>query len=359
MHSFLLDREIREETLSSLYFLYGEETFLAHQFVRELKDTLISSEIQDYNLERFHLEDSSWMDIIDLARTIPFFFSPWRILVVEILKGEKDTLSPQEERILRDYFLSPSSRTVIVAIYAGKIKKNSPLPNFFSSLPSSVVYLKELKPLREKVLFAWMDKKIAFYGKKVTWEAKKRLEEIIGSTLWRLDSELEKLVTFVDEKNVIDVEDVNQVSYWVKTFLEWELGASLEKANFEQCLVVLNNLFKEGIKPEYILGIMANFFRDILIAKVWLREKTKNRKEIFKELKPQIAERFVGLYTDKFKAFFSLVEFMSQKDLDRCLEELKKIDWKIKTSEVSAQILLESFLFDYCSLRRKEGSPLI
>lgn len=356
MYSFLLGREIKEETLSPLFFLYGEETFLAHQFVRELKDALISPDLQNYNLERFHLEDSSWMDIIDLARTIPFFFSPWQIIVVEILEGEKDTVSPKEERILKDYFSSPSSKTVLVIIFAGKIRKNHSLLNFFSSLPLSVVCLRELKPLKEKALFAWMDKKFGSYGKRATAEAKKRLEEIIGNDLWRLDNELEKLVTFVDEKNVIDVDDVNQVSYWVKTFLEWELSNSLEKASFEQCLVVLNNLFKEGTKPEYILGIMANFFRDILLAKVWLREKTKERKEIFKELKPQISEKFVSLYAAKFKDFFSLVESISQKNVNRCLEELEKIDLKIKTSDVSAQILLESFLFDYCSLRRKEGS---
>ncbi len=353
MYSFLLGREIREETLSPLYFFYGEESYLAHQFVDELKQALISPDLQNYNLERFHLEDTSWMEIIDLAKTIPFFFSSWRIIVVEISEGEKDTLTPQEERIIRDYFPSLSQRTVLVVILSGKIKRGHPLLRFFSTLPSSQVFLKGLKTLKEKALYDWMEKKFASLGKRATDEAKKRLEEIIGSDLWRLDNELEKLTTFVAEKNVIDIDDVNQVSGWIKTFIEWELANSLEKANFEECLVVLNNLFKEGNKAEYILGIISNFFRDILLAKVWLREKTKDRKEIFKELKPHISEKFTTLYSAKWRAFFSLVETISQKELNSILGELEQIDLKIKTSDVSPQILLESFLYNYCDFRKK------
>jgi len=345
--------EIKEETLSPLYFFYGEETFLAHQFVAELKDTLISPDLQNYNLERFHLEDTSWMEIIDLARTIPFFFSAWRIIVVEISEGEKDSLSLQEEKMLQDYLASPSQRTVLVVIFSGKIKKEHRLLRFFFAFPSSLVYSKELKPLKDKALYTWMDKKFTSLGKRATPEAKKRLEDIVGNDLWRLNNELEKLSTFVTEKKVIDIDDVNQVSGWIKTFIEWELANSLEKADFEECLVVLNNLFKEGIKAEYILGIISNFFRDVLLAKVWLREKTKERQEIFKELKPNISEKFTSLYFKKFKEFFSLVETISQKELSRLFAELEQVDLRIKTSDVSPQTLLERFLFDYCNFRKK------
>jgi len=50
--------------------------------------------------------------------------------------------------------------------------------------------------------------------------------------------------------------------------------------------------------------------------------------------------------------FFSLVEKLSMKELNHFLDELGKIDLKIKTSDVSEQALLERFLFDYCGLRK-------
>jgi hypothetical protein len=48
------------------------------------------------------------------------------------------------------------------------------------------------------------------------------------------------------------------------------------------------------------------------------------------------------------------VEKFSMQDLNHILAELEEVDLKIKTTPLSTQTLLESFIFDYCSLRKKE-----
>lgn len=352
MTSFLLGQDIDEKTLVPCYFFHGEENFLAEEFIQELKESLISPEVQDYNVERFNLEDHSWTEIIDLARTIPFFLSAWRIIAVEIFKGRGESLSPTEKSVLSDYFDSPSNQTIIVVAFSGRLRKNSALFRFFSSLSQSLVTIKELRPLKEQALLAWMDRKLTALGKTATIEAKKRIEELVGSDLRTVNNELEKLVTFVGENNVIELDDVNQVSGWAKTFFEWEMQDSLEKAEFEKSLIVLNSLFKEGIRPEFILGIIVRFYREILLAKLWLKEKDKDRKDIFRQLKPHIHEGYGTFYTKKFKEFFALVEKLSTEELNSYLNELGNIDLRIKTSDTSAQTLLESFLYDYCRQRK-------
>lgn len=347
-----MKKEIRGEILLPCYFFYGEENFLAYQFIREMQEALVSPEVQEFNVEKFNLEENSWAEIIDSARTIPVFFSPWRILSVEITEGRRNHLSANEEGILKDYFSSPPSKTTLVVIYWGKIKKNETLFKFISSLPSSLVYSKELKPLKDRYLYNWMDKKLASRGKRATSEAKKRLEEIKGSSLRNLDNELEKLMTFVDEKEVIELDDVNQVSGWAKTFYEWELSNNLEKANYKQSLLVLNNLFKEGIKPEYILGMIAKFFRDVYLAKLWLKERKKDRKAIFRELRPHIQEKFGDFYRTKSREFFDLVESIPLHALNHILNMLERIDFQVKTSSASCQTLLENFLYDFCSFQK-------
>jgi len=355
VYSFLLKKEIKEETLVSCYFLYGEETFPAYQFIDGLKETLISSENQDFNVGKFNLEDNSWAEVIDLARTIPFFLSPWRIIIVEVKKGKWETLSSPEQRILEAYFSSPPSRTVIVVVFSGKIRRNSSLFKFFSSLPSSKAFSKELRRLKEKDLHNWMDKKFLSYGKAATPDAIRRLGEFAGNDLRSVNNEIEKLITFVDDKKVIELDDVNQVSGWVKTFIDWEIAESLVKADYQQCLVVLDNLIKkEGVELVNILGSIGRFFRDIFMAKLLLREKDVDKKAIFKELRPQIQEKFRDLYATKFKELFFLVDIFSMKDLNRILTELEEIDLKMKTSSSNVQTLLEVFLFSYCSLRKKE-----
>ncbi len=354
MYSFLLNQKINENTVIPCYFFHGEETFLASQFINELKSALISEEVREYNVERFDLDENSWAEVIDLARTIPFFLSPWRIIVVDVSTGKKENLSSQEQRILEDYFASPSSRTIMVIVFSGKVRKTGSLYKYFSSLPSTTVLIKELRPLKERALYAWMGKKFSSQGKTADPGAIRRLEELVGNDLRRINNEIEKLMTYVGEKSVVELDDVNQISGWVKTFFEWEISDSLARADLSQCLLVLNNLFKEGIKPEYILGSVVRFFRDILQAKLLIKEKHVDKKAIFKELRPQIHEKFGNFYTTKFKEFFSLVERSSMKDLNYVLAELEKVDLKIKTSGLNPKTLMESFLSDYCHLREKD-----
>jgi len=352
VYSFLLRKEIKEENLLPCYFFYGEETFLAYQFIQEVQESLVSPEAQEFNVEKFNLEENFWAEIIDSARTIPFFFSPWRIISVEITDERRNHLSANEEGILKEYFSSPLAKTTLVIIYWGKVKKNDPLLKFMSALPPSLLYSKELKPLKNKNLYAWMERKLSSEGKGATLEAKKRLEEVKGSNLRSLDNELEKLMTFVDEKKIIELDDVNQVSGWAKTFHEWELSSNLEKANYKQILLVLNNLFKEGTKPEYVLGMTAKFFRDILLAKLWLKEKKKDRKGIFRELRPHIQEKYGNFYITKYREFFALVESIPQNVLNHILNELERIDFQVKTSSASCQTLLENFVYDFCTFRK-------
>lgn len=356
MYSYFLRKEIDEKSLHPCYFFYGEESFLAEEFIEELKQALISPEDQDYNIEKCNLDDHSWMEIMDLSRSVPFFFSSWRIIKVVLPGGKGERLSSTEQKVIKDYFSSPSDQTILLIIFPGKLRRNAPIFRLFSSFPSSLVYVKELKPLKDRDLFMWMDRKLSILQKRATHDARLRMAELTGNDLARLSNELEKISAFTGEKKIIEVDDVNAVSGWVKSFHEWEMNDNLEKADFEKSLIVLENLFKQSAKAEFILGLIAKFFRDIFLAKLWLREKEKDKKAIFKELRPQIQERFGRFYTEKFNDFFSLVEVIQMSDLNLFISELKEIDWKIKTTDLNGQILIERFLFHYCQVRQGVGA---
>ncbi|MFC2164230.1 DNA polymerase III subunit delta [Acidobacteriota bacterium] len=350
-----LRTEISEETLAPCYFFFGEEVFLAYEFLARVREALISPDNQEYNFEKLNREDNSWADVIDLARTMPFLFSSKRIIVVDITRKKDETLNSTEKSILNDYFSSPVNQTVLIIIFHGKVNRRTPIVRFFSSFPSSVVRLEELKALRGRALLSWVEEKFHAEGKTIAFEGQKRLVEIIGSDLGRLNSEIAKINTYLDDKNLVEVDDVNEVSGWFKSFTEWEMVDSLESSDYAQGIRVLDSLFSEGTRPEYTLGLFARFFRDIFMAKVWVMEKHKERKEIFKELKPQIQEKFGSFYTNKFRQFFSLVDGLSRPELTHLLQDLEQIDLKFKTSDLSLQTLLEGFLLKYSRLRNKKG----
>ena len=100
MNSFFWRKELDEKVIHPCYFFYGEELFLAEEFIEELKQALISPEDQDYNIEKCNLEDQPWMEILDLARSIPFFFSSWRFIVVNIPVGKGERPSSLQENVV-------------------------------------------------------------------------------------------------------------------------------------------------------------------------------------------------------------------------------------------------------------------
>jgi len=354
VYSFFLKKEIREDTILPCYFFYGEEVFPAYQFIKELESLLTSSDAREWNVARFNLEDNSWMEIIDTARTLPFFFSSRRIIIVTTGEGKGNGLTSTELKNLKDYFSDPPSHTVVVIVFSGRIRRDSSIYKFFSSLPSSVVYFRELKALKDKTLYLWIEKAFGAAKKSVADDAKKRIVELTGSNLFRLNSEIEKIITFVGEKKRIDLDDVNKASGLIRSFLEWEMEKSLENADYRKCLIVLDNLLKGGTKPEFAVGVIAKFFRNIFLAKLLLKEKKKTKKEIFREFKPRIQEKFRGLYQETFRDFFSLVDSISMEDLNEILIKLKNVDLKIKTTGLSSQTLLEGFLFDYCRMQKQK-----
>jgi DNA polymerase III delta subunit len=335
------------ENLKPCYFFFGEETFLAQQFLQKLIDILFHESEEDRHIERCRTDEKSWGEIIDIAREIPFFSS--RRLIVAEVTNSKAKLSSIEEKILTGYFETCSSQTVLVIVYAGRVKRSAPLVKFFSSLPRSAVVIEEMKPLRDRALLAWADDKFRALHKIPTPEALHRLVEVTGSDLTQIDSEIEKISLFTGERERVNLDDVNLTSGWVKSFFEWEMGDSLEKGDYQQSLIVLDKLLnKEGIKPEFVMGSFSWFFAKILLAKLSLEEKTKDKKSIFKEFKPQIQEKFGSFYTRKFNEFFALMARFTVADLSRFLGLLEEIDLKIKTSDVPLQVQLEGFLFEYC-----------
>ena len=364
MFSKGLGKEIREEELAPGYFFYGEEGYLADLFVRELASLLAPGDAPDFRIDRYYLDETGWGEILDAARTMPFLFSPWRVIVVRAPErkpdadkgGEKEAklVSEAEAKLLKRYFADPPSRTVIVINLPGKLRKGNAAVRVLSSLPGVVA--KDAKPLKEWEVGAWLDAKARSLGKALAPDAALRLLEIVGNDLRRLDNELEKLAVFVDEEKVISAGSVDRATAWVRDFNVYELDNALEKGDLRECLIVLDGLFKAGEKPEQILSRLSGFVRNVLAAKVWLSEKSRDRKEIFKKFYPQISETYRELYPRKYAEFFSIVDGLSMAEVGRLLESLTEADLRIKSTDADRRTALEAFLFEYCRLRKKTGA---
>jgi DNA polymerase-3 subunit delta len=365
---------LREETLLPGYLFYGEEEYLADEFVGELQEVLAASSGGEVRLTRMDLDETKWRDIIDAARTAPFLFEPWRAIVVRVPEkksaserpseraaardGEEGRasryLGPADQEILREYFADPASRTVLVVIRAGKVRKDDALVRFFASLPKAAVSTTEMKRLNAPALMRRADERARALGKTLTEGAKQRLFELLGQDLRLTMNEVDKLAIFVGEKMGIEEEDVNQATAGQRSFEAYDLDDALAAADFAKGAAILNDLLAEGERPEQIVGRLAGFFRGVLTAQAWLLEKSRSKDDIFQALFPYISKNWGDLYRRKYGDFFGVVEGFTPSELNALLAKLRKADVRLKTTDADPQTVLETFLREFALARKKK-----
>lgn len=367
---------LREDALLAGYFFYGEEDYLAEEFVDALERTLGASTGGEFHLTRFDLDEAKWRDIVDAARTAPFLFEPWRALIVRVPEPKSGAggaerrpgrdaeegrgckyLSALDQKILKEYFADPPPRTVLVVIRAGRVRRDDPVVRFFLSLAKSAVSSTEMKRLPEYRLMQRADEKARSLGKTLTDGARKRLFELLGQDLRLMMNEIAKLAVFVGDKKGIDERDVDLATAGQRSYQAYELDDALAAADFAKEAAILGDLFAEGERSEVIVGRLAGFFRNVLAAQTWLREKSRTKEEIFQGFFPSISKNYAELYRRKYDDFFGVVEGLTPSELDALLGKLRDLDRTLKTTGVKdagEKILIETFLREFCLARKKK-----
>jgi DNA polymerase III delta subunit len=364
---------LREEAILPGYFFFGEEDILAEEFVAELERVLGAAAGGELHRTLFDLDEAKWRDILDSARTAPFLFEPWRILIVRIPapkpgadkpadrrpaagegRGPKH-LSVLDQKILKEYFADPPSRTVLVVIRAGRVRRDDAVVRFFASLPKTAMAVAEMKRLSEYRLMQRAEDEARSLGKTLTDGAKKRLFELLGQDLRLTLNEVRKLAVFVGDKKGIEARDVDLGTAGQRSFQAYELDDALAAADLAGGVAILQDLFAEGERSEVIVGRLAGFFRSVLTAQAWLREKSRTKDEIFQAFFPAISKSYVELYRRKYDQFFGAVDGLPPAALNALLVRLREIDRTLKTTGVKdagERTLIEAFLAEYCLARK-------
>lgn len=368
--------DLREDSLLAGYLYFGEEECLAEEFIEELERVLTASAGGEFHLTRMDLDEAKWRDVIDTARTAPFLFEPWRAIVVRVperkpgadrgadrkagAEGEAGRgakyLSAIDQEILKDYFADPPSRTVIVVIRAGRVRRDDAFVRFFRSLPRTAMSVMEMKRLNPPALMKRADEKARALGKTLTEGARRRLFDFLGQDLRLMMNEISKLAVFVGDKKGIEEADVDQATAGQRSYQAYDLDDALAATDFAKGAAILAELYAEGERSEVIVGRLAGFFRNVLAAQTWLREKSRTKDQIFQGFFPYISKSWEDLYRGKYDNFFGVVEGLEPAELNALLTKLRQLDRTLKTTsskDAGEKILLETFLREFCLARKK------
>ena len=191
--------DIKNETFRQMYRLYGEERYLRRQYRQRLRDALCAQG-DTINVHCYEGNGISIGEIVDLAETLPFL-SPRRVFFITdsgLFKsgGEK----------MAEYLAQPNE-TAYFVFTESEVDKRSKL---FKTVQSRG-HAAECAVQDENTLKRWVAGILAKERKKATEKTIQQFLSKTGSDMDNIQSELEKLICFCMDREVITEEDVETV----------------------------------------------------------------------------------------------------------------------------------------------------
>jgi len=310
---------------SSVYLFYGEEDFLIEEKINSLKSRI---ENPSLNIEIIDGDNYSPECFAAALQTQPLLGGE-KLVIVRNLKLSAEN---QEGLISLIKNIPPE---VKVVFQAETIDKRSRFYRMASE-QGEVLEFRSFAPWELDQLLDWIETYVRRRGKIITEGAARLLQEISGNNLRVLSGEIEKLLTYIGERDQINEEDVLALASPGETSAFSLLDALREK-DLKKALSVFQVLLRNREDLFQLLSLLATQYRLMLQIKS-LPGQEKDPWKIAKSVKG--SPYFVKKCLEGIGRF-------TQEKLKKSLESLLEANLKLKTGE-SQTVVFELLLAWLC-----------
>jgi len=304
---------------SPLYYFFGPEIYL--------KEEIINNFEKNFNgKETYYGNEITANSFLNLFSTENLFSNKTLII---IKNSEKIKESDKIKKFI-DFIDFKKINNTIIFTTDEMFKKIDLVKNTLIEKISEVGYVIEFKPLSEKEITNWIIKKIQKYNKRISYENANYLYDNVGGNLYDIENEINKLILYVEEKQIITIDDINNVCSYIKHDTFYSLNDAILLKDKKNALKILNNIMNTDKDNIYILNSIYKSFLLILKAKIFLQEKL-SEDIIFKKLK---IHPYYG------KIFLNRIEKYSLKELIEKIKLIHTTDFNIKTGRENSDLFL-------------------
>lgn len=195
-----IDNDIKNGSFRQIYLLFGEERYLIKQY----KDKLIKAMVPEgdtMNFNTFEGKDINVNEVVDLSETLPFFADRRLILI------EDSGLLKKGGEELAEYINEIPESTFFIMV-EDEIDKRSKL---YKSINKNGCVV-EFGQQTDELLARWVGSRIRKEKKGMSQEAYNLFISKTGTDMENIDKELEKLICYCIDKDMIELSDVQAVT---------------------------------------------------------------------------------------------------------------------------------------------------
>lgn len=257
----LLLKNIKNKELLPIYFLHGPESYYMDQLVKVLENDVLEEDEKAFNQTIIYGKDTTYADILSLARQYPMMGDKQMIIVKEAqdLRLTTDVEAP----LLTEYALNPVPSTILVFAHKNK-KIDGKRVNLVKALKP---YLFLSEPVKDRELPKVIQGEINRLKIKSSPNIPQMLAEYLGNDLSRIFNELNKVKILMKEGDVLDEDLVERYIGISKEYNLFELQNAISTKNetkaFKIASVMGKNEKDNSIIP--IISWLFTFFSKVII----------------------------------------------------------------------------------------------
>ena len=317
--------DIKNGTFKQLYLFFGEEAYLRRLYLSNLLSALGAND-GDMNFTRFSGRNTDDEDIISCCETLPFFADRRTVLI-----DGADIFKEKHEKLLEYLKQIPYYLTLII---------NEDSADKRSRLYKEIYkngYAAEFATLDEKALTDYILRRLGKHDKKIRKSTLELFLSSAGNDLSYINNELDKLISFTNEREEITSEDIKMICSPVIENKIFDLVAATAEGNRTRALEKYDDPLILKEPPMRILYLIARQFERLMQIKE-LQEKGFGQAAIAEQLK-------IKPYAVKMS--MPAVRRYSLSQLRAAVEEMVQFESEIKTGFLDERLSVELIIMKY------------
>jgi len=320
--------QIEKGKISPLYHFSGEEEFLKREAVEKLIEILIEKGLKSFNLDFVQARETKAEEIINLCATLPFGSRKRMVVVYDIQK-----LHPRHKEELSKYLPHiPESSCLI--LFSNKVDKRL---KFYQDIKQTATEI-EFSSLKDDEVSDWIGERVEKYRKKMEPKGVALLLEAVGNNLFELSNELEKLAIYVQEQELIDLEDIENVVGYTKTANIFQLNQAIGEKKLNQALKILKDLSLSRGKETSIIFMLGDHFLKLY------QIKASAEKNIYN------LAHHLRIYYGSVQEYQNQAKNFSLEQLEKGLSLIYQAESDLKSGKMPQKFIVELLIYELCRL---------
>lgn len=320
-----IDEDIKRGQFAQVYLLYGEEAYLKKQYKDKLKHAMVP-EGDTMNFSAFEGKSINPKEIIDLAETLPFF-ADRRVILIENSGFFKNACEELAEYLPQ---VAPATHFIFVE---EEVDKRSKMYKAAKASGRIVEFL----PQNEELLTRWILGRLKREGKNITGSVMQLFLTKTGTDMGNIDRELEKLLCYTLDRDVITTEDVEAVVTEQTTNKIFEMVNAVAEHNQRRALDLYYDLLTLKEPPMRIMFLISRQFQILFHV----------RDMAAKGLDQQTMAKKAGIPPFAVRKNVSQAKGFTMEQLKQALRDGAELEESVKTGRMDDRMAVELFLMKY------------